>query len=88
MRTHALREACRRGRWCWKAPTGYVNAPRESVSSLEPDPEIVKLAQEQLGLEPTTRSPRLINDDDPKKGVDAAKKMLEKTPAGSMTELR
>ena len=44
---------------------------------VEPDPEIVKLSQEQLGLEPTTRSPRLINDDDPEKGADAAKKMLK-----------
>lgn len=42
-----------------------------------PNSEIVKLAQEQLGLEPTTRSPRLINDDDPTKGVDSAKKMLQ-----------
>ena len=41
-----------------------------------PDPEIVKLAQEQLGLEPTTKSPRLINDEDPTKGVEAATKML------------
>jgi len=42
-----------------------------------PNPEIVKLAQEQLGLEPTTRSPRLINDDDPTKGVDLATRMLQ-----------
>lgn len=41
-----------------------------------PDPEIVRLAVEQLGLEPTTRSPRLINDEDPEKGVAAAEKML------------
>ncbi len=41
-----------------------------------PDPEIVKLSQEQLGLEPTTKSPRLINDEDPTKGVEAATKML------------
>ncbi len=48
-----------------------------------PNPEIVKLAQEQLNLEPTTRSPRLINDEDPMKGVEAAKVMLEqnKLPA-------
>ncbi len=48
-----------------------------------PNPEIVKLAQEQLDLEPTTRSPRLINDEDPTKGVEAAKVMLEqnKLPA-------
>jgi pyruvate carboxylase subunit B len=44
---------------------------------VEPDPEIVKLASEQLGLEPTTKIPVDINDDDPTKGVDAAKKMLE-----------
>jgi len=43
---------------------------------LPPNPEIVKLAQEQLGLEPTTRSPRLINDEDPGKGVEAATVML------------
>lgn len=44
---------------------------------VKPDPEIVRLAQEQLNLEPTTRSPRLINDNDPTKGVKAATKMLE-----------
>jgi pyruvate carboxylase subunit B len=43
-----------------------------------PDPEIVKLASEQLGLEPTERIPVDINDDDPTKGIDPAKKMLEK----------
>jgi pyruvate carboxylase subunit B len=41
-----------------------------------PDPEIVKLAVEQLGLEPTDRSPRLINDENPEKGIAAAEKML------------
>ncbi|RMD78539.1 MAG: biotin/lipoyl-binding protein [Lentisphaerae bacterium] len=45
-----------------------------------PDPEIVKIAQEQLGLEPTQEDPRAINDRDPSKGVEAAKKML--TDAG------
>jgi len=40
------------------------------------DPEIVALAVEQLGLEPTTRNPRDINDEDPNKGIEAAKKML------------
>ena len=40
------------------------------------DPEIVALASEQLGLETTTRNPRDINDEDPKKGIDAARKML------------
>jgi len=42
-----------------------------------PNPGIVKLAQEQLGLEPTDRSPRIINDEDPAKGVDAAMTMLQ-----------
>jgi len=42
-----------------------------------PDPEIVKLASEQLGLEPTKRIPLELNDEDPSKGVDAARKMLE-----------
>jgi len=42
-----------------------------------PDPEIVALAGEQLGLEPTTRNPRELNDEDPTKGIDAARKLLE-----------
>ena len=43
----------------------------------EPDPMVVKLASEQLGLEPTTRDPRLINDEDPTKGREAAKVRLD-----------
>jgi len=43
---------------------------------VEPDAEIVRLAGEQLKLEPTTRNPRDINDEDPKKGIDAAKALL------------
>jgi pyruvate carboxylase subunit B len=43
----------------------------------KPDPEIVKLAAEQLGLEPTTESPRKMNDKDPTKGRDVATKRLE-----------
>ncbi len=42
-----------------------------------PDAEVIKIASEQLGLEPTTRSPRELNDEDPKKGIEAAKKVLE-----------
>ncbi|MBO7332856.1 MAG: biotin/lipoyl-binding protein [Alphaproteobacteria bacterium] len=41
-----------------------------------PDKEVIEIASEQLGLEPTTQSPRLINDANPKKGVEAAKKVL------------
>ena len=43
---------------------------------LAPDAEIVKIAAEQMGLEPTTRRVADINDEDPKLGVKAAKKML------------
>lgn len=42
-----------------------------------PDPEIVELASKQLELEPTTRSPLEINDEDPTKGVEAARKQLQ-----------
>ena len=42
-----------------------------------PDPEIVKIAAEQMGLEPTKKTVLEINDADPGKGVAAAKKMLE-----------
>jgi pyruvate carboxylase subunit B len=42
-----------------------------------PDPEVVKIAAEQLGLEPTTKKVVDINDADPKKGRDVAIKMLK-----------
>jgi pyruvate carboxylase subunit B len=42
-----------------------------------PDAEIVALAGEQLGLEPTTRNPRDMNDEDPNKGIAAARALLE-----------
>jgi len=42
-----------------------------------PDPEIVKIASEQLGLEPTTRAPLDINNEDPKKGIAPAKEALQ-----------
>jgi pyruvate carboxylase subunit B len=43
---------------------------------VEPDAEIVQLAGEQLELEPTTRNPREINDEDSGKGIEAAKALL------------
>jgi len=43
----------------------------------EPDSELVKMASEQLGLEPTTELVVDINDKDPNKGIEAAKKMLK-----------
>ena len=44
-----------------------------------PDPKIVKLASEKLGLEPTTRDPMEINNEDPNKGIGPAKKLLEQS---------
>ncbi|MCP4199902.1 MAG: biotin attachment protein [Proteobacteria bacterium] len=38
-----------------------------------PDPEIVKIAAEQMGKEPTTRTPLDINNEDPKKGLKQAR---------------
>ncbi|MBS1368816.1 MAG: biotin attachment protein [Lentisphaeria bacterium] len=43
-----------------------------------PDPEIVKLASEQLGLEPTTEAVVDINDRNPKLGVKYNTELLEK----------
>jgi pyruvate carboxylase subunit B len=42
-----------------------------------PDPEIVKLACEQLELEPTDRTPLELNDADPTKGTEPARKLLQ-----------
>lgn len=42
-----------------------------------PDPEVVKIAEEQLGLPPTTKKVVDINDADPTKGRDVAIKMLK-----------
>ena len=44
---------------------------------VEPDPEIVRIASEQLNLEPTTRSPLEINNEDATKGTEAARAILE-----------
>jgi pyruvate carboxylase subunit B len=44
---------------------------------VEPDPEIVKLASEKLKLEPTTKNPLDIADEDPKKSIAAWKERLE-----------
>ena len=44
---------------------------------VEPDPEVVKAASEQLKLEPTTEKVVDLNDKNPAKGRAAAEKMLE-----------
>ncbi len=41
------------------------------------DPEVIKIAEQQLGLAPTTESPLAINDRNPKKSLAAAAKMLD-----------
>ncbi len=43
----------------------------------EPDSELVKWAEEKTGLKPTTEKVVDINEKDPEKGVEAAKKRLE-----------
>ena len=42
----------------------------------EPDKKVVELAEEQLKLEPTTKTVLEIDNDDPNKGVEYAKSML------------
>ncbi len=44
---------------------------------VEPDPEIVKLAAQQLKREPTKRTPLEITDEDPKKGIKSARERLQ-----------
>jgi pyruvate carboxylase subunit B len=43
----------------------------------EPDTELVKWASEKLGMEPTTEHVVDINEKDPDKGIEAAKKRLQ-----------
>lgn len=43
-----------------------------------PDPEVVKIASQQLGMQPTTQKVADLNDKDEKKGIKAAIAMLEK----------
>lgn len=64
----------------WKRiaePYGQMVLGYFGKTPVAPDPEIVKIASEQLELEPTTQSPIERNDADPTKGVDAARKRLE-----------
>jgi pyruvate carboxylase subunit B len=44
---------------------------------VSPDPKIVKIASEQLGLEPTKDCPLKLNDADPGKGIEPAKERLK-----------
>ena len=42
----------------------------------QPDSEVIKIASEQLHLDPTTKTPLQINDENPNVGVEASKKRL------------
>ncbi|MAI69606.1 MAG: biotin attachment protein [Rhodopirellula sp.] len=64
----------------WKKiaePYGKMVLGYFGKTPVPPDESIVELAGEQLGLEPTTRPVLELNDEDPSKGIPAAKKMLE-----------
>ncbi len=64
----------------WKKigePYGKMVLGYFGKTPVPPDPEIVKLASEQLELEPTTTPPLELNDADPKKGRAAARKRCE-----------
>ena len=64
--------------WAQIAPSyGKMVLGYFGKTPVPPDPEIVRLAAEQLKLEPTTRRPIDLNNEDPKKGVTAATKVLE-----------
>jgi len=43
---------------------------------VEPDSEIIELAAKKMNLQPTKENPVDLNDADPKKGIDAATKLL------------
>jgi len=64
----------------WKKiaePYGKMVLGYFGKTPVPPDPEIVKLAGEQLELEPTTTPPLELNDADPTKGMAPARKRLE-----------
>ena len=64
----------------WKKiaePYGKMVLGYFGKTPVPPDESIVELAREQLGMEPTTRPVLELNDQDPTKGIPAAKKMLE-----------
>ncbi len=66
------------GKWKKIAPGyGKMVLGYFGKTPVTPDATVIKIASEQLKLEPTTESPLAINDRDEKKGIPAAKKMLE-----------
>jgi pyruvate carboxylase subunit B len=66
------------GKWKKIAPGyGKMVLGYFGKTPVEPDSEVVKIAQEQIGLPPTKEISVDINDRDPQKGYGAAKKRLE-----------
>ncbi len=64
----------------WKKiaePYGKMVLGYFGKTPVSPDPEVVKLAAEQLQLEPTTAGVLELNDADPSKGIPAATAVLE-----------
>ena len=64
----------------WKKiaePYGKMVLGYFGKTPIEPDAEVIRLAKEQLALEPTERPVLELNDADPTKGIDAAKTVLE-----------
>ena len=59
-------------------PYGQMVLGYFGKTPVPPDSEIVRIAAEQLELEPTEQPPLERNDADPAKGVDAAKAQLRK----------
>jgi pyruvate carboxylase subunit B len=63
----------------WKKiaePYGQMVLGYFGKTPVAPDPEIVELASRQLGKKPTTRPPLEMNDEDPTKGIEPARKRL------------
>ena len=58
-------------------PYGQMVLGYFGKTPVPPDPEVVKIASEQLGLEPTDQPPLERNDADPAKGVEAARSQLK-----------
>jgi len=64
----------------WKKisePYGRMVLGYLGKTPVDPDPEIVQLAADQLGMQPTRRSPLELNDEDPEKGIEAGSRLLQ-----------
>jgi len=57
-------------------PYGQMVLGYFGKTPVAPDPEVVKIAAEQLELEPTTEKPLARNDADPTKGAEPARQQL------------